>query len=56
MKAIKKSVLQFIPKKLIGLRKEKEKIDCLEINLTDIDEYLYFRSIRHYLLIKFKKN
>lgn len=53
MKTIKKSVLQFIPKKLIGLRKEKDELDCLEINIQDLDEYLYFRSNRHYLLIKF---
>ena len=52
MKAIKKSVLQYILKKLIGFRNEKEKVDFLEINLSDIDEYLYFRSIRHYLLMK----
>lgn len=52
MKTIKKSVLQYVPKKLIGLNKEKEKVDYLEINLSDIDEYLYFRSIRHYLLMK----
>ena len=47
MKKIKKTVLLFIPKKLIGLRKEKEEVDGLDINLHGIDEYLYFRSNRY---------
>ena len=53
MKTIKKSGLLFILNKLIGIGKEKEMRDCLEINIQDLDEYLYFRSNRHYLLIKF---
>lgn len=47
MKTIKKTVLLFIPKKLIGLRKEKEEVGGLDINLQGIDEYLYFRSNRY---------
>jgi hypothetical protein len=47
MITIKKIGLLFLPKKLIGLRKEKEEVDGLDINILGIDEYLYFRSNRH---------
>ncbi|NEW78643.1 MAG: hypothetical protein GZ086_04275 [Gelidibacter sp.] len=47
MKTIKRTVLLFIPKKLIGLRKGKVEIDGLDFNLHGLEEDLYFRSNRH---------
>ena len=47
MITIKKTGLLFLSKKLIGLRKEKEEVEALDINILGIEEYLYFRSKRH---------
>lgn len=47
MKTMKKTGLLFIPKKLNWIRKKKEEVGALDLNLNGIGEYLYFRSYRH---------